>query len=127
MRNQVGVCAGRETQRQGGDHAGRNSGHYGSPRSSIELNGEQTPDFRTLTLHESSAAKNPLAEPVRDDFVETVKTSSEPEVAHRRASERLRNPPILHPVGLYCGMGRCRGWKRHPSNEGSLRSSLPMS
>jgi adenylate cyclase len=37
-----------------------------------------------------------------------MKTSSEPEMAHQRASERLRNPRISRPVGLYSGLGRCR-------------------
>ena len=51
--------------------------------------------------------RNPLAEPVRDDFVETVKTSSEPEMAYQRASEWLRTPRISHEVGLYSELGRC--------------------
>jgi hypothetical protein len=44
--------------------------------------------------------ENPLTEPLRDDIVETVETSSEPEMAHQRASEWLRTPRISHPVGL---------------------------
>ena len=47
----------------------------------------------------------PPAEPVRDDFVETVKTSSEPEMARQRASEWLRTPRISHEVGLYSKLG----------------------
>ena len=46
-----------------------------------------------------------FAEPVRDDFVETVKTSSEPEMGRQQASEWLRTPRISRPVGLYSGLG----------------------
>jgi hypothetical protein len=45
--------------------------------------------------------ENPLADPVCEDLVETVKTSSEPEMAHQRASEWLRTTRIAHEVGLY--------------------------
>src|SRR5215468_11124536 len=34
-------------------------------------------------------------------------------MAHQRASERLRNPRISHPVGLYSGLGRCRALEAH--------------
>src|SRR6516164_5139761 len=70
--------------------------------------------------------KNPLAGPVRGDVDETVKTSPESEMAHQRLPEWLRNPRISREVGIYCGLGRCRGWKPHPSNESSPRSSQPM-
>ena len=49
---------------------------------------------------------NSLAKCVRDDFVETVETSSEPELAHQRASEWLRAPRISHKIGLYSKLGR---------------------
>jgi len=39
-----------------------------------------------LMVSNSLLPKTPV-EPVRDDFVETVKTSSEPEMARQRASE----------------------------------------
>src|SRR5215468_1655078 len=34
-------------------------------------------------------------------------------MAHQRASERLRNPRISHPVGLYSGLGRCPRLEAH--------------
>jgi hypothetical protein len=57
-----------------------------------------TGQHRILSLRKSSASapraqglaavfENPLAEPVRDDFVETMKTSSESEKAHQRLLE----------------------------------------
>jgi class 3 adenylate cyclase len=48
-----------------------------------------------------------------DGFVETVETSSEPEMAHQRASESLRNSRISHQVGLYSALGRCQGVEAH--------------
>jgi hypothetical protein len=52
---------------------GRKSGHHLLPRSSIELNDQRTADLPTFSPHESSnGLENPLAELVRDDFVETT-------------------------------------------------------
>jgi hypothetical protein len=76
------------------------------PRSSIECN--RRADAGSSHPF-SQPARKPLAEPVRDDLVETVKTSSVPEMARQRASEWLRTPRISHDVGIYSGVGRCRG------------------
>src|SRR5215469_4058722 len=97
-----------------------------------------TGQHRILSLRKSSASapraqglaavfENPLAEPVRDDFVETAQTSSESEKARQRLVKWARTPRISHPVGLYSGLGRCRGWKRTPSNGSSRQFSPPMS
>jgi hypothetical protein len=64
--------------------------------------------------------------PVRRDLVETVKTSSEPEMAHRRASEWLRTLGSSMRSVYTPGRGGAEPWKRHPSNESSPRSSPPM-
>jgi adenylate cyclase len=80
---------------------------------------------RTLSFNESCASicvteglaavclENSLAEPERHDLVATVKTLSEPEMAHQRVLEWRRTARISHQVRLYSGLGRCRTLEAH--------------
>jgi len=96
----IGVGAGREAQRQSGDHARRNSGQFPLPwpvnsADLTEDNGYIAPFlsrkpqlcFREPKGLAAVSVENSSAEPLRGDLVETMKTSFEPETAHQRAAE----------------------------------------
>jgi hypothetical protein len=95
------------------------------PRSSIKFNrradaGSSHPFYQRI----QQRSRKPSRRAVREDFVETVKTSFEPEMAHQRASEWLRIPRISTPDGLYSGSGRPNVGRtlRRTKARGDLRS-----